>query len=303
MPFERSRSVAIGIDDGCHLLGAVPVRADGLDLAAKLTVANGGCENALPAEGDPFPVDRFSPAELGPHGDFSEALGFAGQKAGSQILIDHDERHAEPAGGFFGRFGQFGIGDGVEAGAKVKTNLIAAGMKVEHDVGMRPDVTADELGDAVGDAAERAILPRPFHEGPVQVDAVGSDAVAGAGAKGFGIQHGHQDDAALHIFQLDLAKQIFDRRRSFVLVAVRRAEGDEPFSRLGLGANEDREGNGLHPPHGVVLQADPIVAAARGFEVEVSGADDGTGHGGQESGVRSQGSVGRRQAISFFADS
>ncbi len=89
VPGERRHGEAGAVDHFRFALRAGAVVSDRLDLAAQLTVMNGGGQHALPRIAHAFRVHRLAPAKLRADGDFSQPLGFAGQETGGLILINH----------------------------------------------------------------------------------------------------------------------------------------------------------------------------------------------------------------------
>jgi len=108
----------------------------------------------------------------------------------------------------------------MEAGAWRDGGHLPAGVEIDGDVDARPDVLAEESGDAVGDAAQCRLFPRAVDEGAVEVHTVVKHAGACAAAKGGRIQYRNQDDAPDDTVGIDLAQQVLERNRAFVLVAV-----------------------------------------------------------------------------------
>ena len=82
------------------------------------------CQNAVAGGRHPGPTSRTAPAEFGTDGDLAEALRLAGEQAGRQVLVRHEERRPEPPGGLLDAPGLVGIVDRVEAalGAKSATS-------------------------------------------------------------------------------------------------------------------------------------------------------------------------------------
>ena len=78
---------------------------------------------------------------------------------------------------------------------------------------------------------DRAI--RVTRKRAVQIHAV-IRRISAAGAKRGDVQHGHDDDPADDVLGADVAQQVLERDRSFVLVPVRRADRQQAASRLGL---------------------------------------------------------------------
>ena len=102
---------------------------------------------------------------------------------------------------------------------------------------------------------------RASDEGPIEIHPIVGRAFARARPKCRRIEHGNENDSSQHILQLDLAHEVLEHDRPFVLVAVIRAESDQPFARLGPWADPHRERNQVIAPNAVVFQGDPIVAA------------------------------------------
>src|SRR5687768_1223797 len=126
MPGKRRDREAFAIDHrGAPLCTRAMVR-NGLDFAAQLAVMDCRGQHALSRVADAFRVDRFAPAELGAHSDFSQSLGFARQQAGRDILIDHDQRRAEPARGLFDQTTLLWIVEWMIVGAQSKSRYVAA---------------------------------------------------------------------------------------------------------------------------------------------------------------------------------
>ena len=119
------------------------------------------------------------------------------------------------------------------------------------------------------DAGQRRLQSRAGDEGPIEIHPIVGSALARARPKCRGIEDGNENDSSQHVRQGDLANQVLEHDRPFVLVAVIRAESDQSFVRLRLRADPHRERNQVIAPDAVVLQGDPIVAATRRVEIEL----------------------------------
>ena len=155
---------------------------------------------------------------------------------------------------------------------------LAAGVQVDADVDVRPDVLAHEAGDAVGDPRHGRGGARAFDEDPVEVEAVVPGALARPDPEGGGVEDRHQHHAAEHVPGADLPEQVLDRHRPLVLVAVAGAERDQALPRTRLRADDDGQGDQVTSPDAGVGQGDPVVAPARAFEIELTRGDDSSFH-------------------------
>ena len=148
-----------------------------------------------------------------------------------------------------------------------------ARVQIDHDMNLRPDETAHEIGDAVRDAAER----RPagaVDEGAIEIDAIVQSRIAGSGLERRHVEHWNEDDAPVDGFDVDVAHQMADRDRPFIFVAVIGAERDQPLSRLGFRSDHHRQRNEMIAPDRIMFERDVIVAAALRFEIELVWPDD-----------------------------
>lgn len=64
-----------------------------------------------------FRIDGGSPTQFGADGDLAQSLGFAGEQAWREILVDHEGRSTKPARGQFDLSGQLRIINGMKVGA------------------------------------------------------------------------------------------------------------------------------------------------------------------------------------------
>ena len=155
-----------------------------------------------------------------------------------------------------------------------KASHIAAGMQIEHDMHAWPNILADEGCNAVRDARERRRFASSINKRAIEIHAIVERAFTSAREKGSRIEHRNENDPAEHIGELDLTDQMLENHRPFIFVAVIRAGRDEPFAGLGLRSDEDRQGQQVIAPNAVVFEGHPIVAAARGIEIEAIGTND-----------------------------
>ena len=116
-------------------------------------------------------VDRASPAQLGSDRDFASSLGLAHQKPRRLILINHQQRHAEPACRVLNSVCLLAVIERVKVRTKCEPCHVAARMQVENHVHPRPDIVANKRGDAVRDAGER-LSALAFDESSIQIHAI-----------------------------------------------------------------------------------------------------------------------------------
>ncbi len=275
---KRCRGKTSAINHRHALLRAIAVGTARSDFAAELAVVDGGGEHAVPRAAHALGIDGAAPAELGADGDLAEALGFGREQAGRQILVSHNERRAEPAGGFLGEAGQLGIVERVETGAERKARDVAAGVQVDDNVDTRPDVIAHERRDAVRDAVERRGFSGAVDEGAVEVHAVLGDGLARVALEGGRVEDRDKNDAAAHILGADFAEQVLQCHGAFDFVAMIGAKGDEPATGGGLGTDPDREREKMIAPDAVVFESDEVIAAAGRIEIKAGRTDDGAVH-------------------------
>ena len=258
----------------------VGVVADRLDLARELPVSDRRREDALAAVADALGQDGLAPAELGADGDLAQALGLAREQARRAVLVDHDRAACRTSG-------PSRRSRAPASGSSIGWKLAQRSKRICWPPECRSSTTwtcgqidaADEVGDPVRDPRQRRLPPRAVDERAVQVHAVGADAVARAGAERLEFSTGTRMIRPTTRSTSISPHQRLDRRRALVFVAVRRAERDDAAPRLGLRADEDGQGDQVRPPHRAVLERDPVVATAGGFEVEPIGLDHGAGHG------------------------
>ena len=279
MAWVRSQ---LGCASPHQALGAVGMVSDRLDLPLELAVVDGRGQHPLPGVAHPGYVDRRPVPELGADRVLPEVVRLLvqppGDPVGRRIGRGHDHGHPEPARHLLPALVQPGIAAGEEAGPVGEAGHLAAGVQVDADVDVRPDLLPHEAGDAVGDSRHGRVGARPLDEDPVEVEAVVPRALPVADAEGGGVEDRHQQDAAEDIPGADLAQQVLDRHRALVLVAVAGAEGDQAFPRTRLRADDDGQGNQVASPDAGMGQADPVVAPTRALEVDFTGRDDSSFH-------------------------
>ena len=114
----------------------------------------------------------------------------------------------------------------LDDGARHDVERRAAGVKVEEGVAARIDLVGHEGRDLLRDGAARIAGKRP-----VEVQAVDGRGPL-SGHDGVDVVGRHQDEAALDLAGVELADQLADRDRPFILVAVIAALDDDgrPFA-------------------------------------------------------------------------
>ena len=80
--------------------------------------------------------------------------------------------------------------------------------------------------------------------------------------------------AAGDVGGIDVSRQMLERDRPLVFVAVIGAEGDKSFAGPRIDADEHGQGDQPVAPDRIVLQCHVVVAPPRGCEIEFGGADD-----------------------------
>src|SRR5207248_2840202 len=120
MARKWGRRVTRGVHDGRDALRAGGGMGNAPDASLQLSVMDSRGHDAMFAVAYALAAYRFAKAELGAHGDLPQAFRLADHEAGRFILVNHDQRSAEPAGGVLNRLGLLGICDRMKAGARDK---------------------------------------------------------------------------------------------------------------------------------------------------------------------------------------
>jgi hypothetical protein len=115
-------------------------------------VSNSSSENSLAPVTHAFGLNGAPPAELGSQRDFAEALSFTRQKARRLILVNDDERCAEPARCHLDEPPLLGLLNRMKARTWRKTRDVTTSVKIDDHVYVRPNGTPYKVRDSVGDS-------------------------------------------------------------------------------------------------------------------------------------------------------
>ena len=195
--------------------------------------------DAAPADRERLGRHRAAAAHLGADGDQpGPASGGSRRARFAEIADHHRERRVEGARRRDALAMELDVVGRLEDGARADGERRAAGVQVEEGVAARKHLVADERGDLLRHAAARIAGKRA-----VEVAAVDRRGAL-AGDDRVHVVRRHEDEPPLDRAGIEVADQLADDDRPFILVAVIAALEDDgrPFPVL-----DDRDRNPRAP--------------------------------------------------------